>query len=53
MEIPDWRRLNEHLVNKRGPLVYIYIHNGTVQYGPLKTLANTKSVHMGIMEKPL
>jgi hypothetical protein len=29
---PDWRSSSEHLVNTRGPLVYIYIHNGTVVF---------------------
>ena len=48
MEIPDWRRLNEHLVNTRGPLVYIYIHNGRDEQDGLQTLVYKPIVYKGV-----
>jgi len=30
----------------------VSVHNGTVQYGPLRTLADDFLIHVGFMEKP-
>jgi hypothetical protein len=35
-----------------GALAYVYEHEGSVQYDPLQTLANTHFEHMGLSIDP-